>query len=333
MKILIIRLSSLGDVVLTQPVVHRIHKFFPEARIYYLTKEFCTAIVESFNLPVNVIIYQKSLLWHLQLPVMGFDCVFDLHNKFSSWLIKLCTPFSRHFTYHKKHRLRRLIIRHKAKQQIHSTLDLYASALQKAARKLQQPGLAVKLTNPKLFVTEEKISISEINELRASHKKLIALFPGAVHPTKRYPAECFGQVINQSSADYHYLLLGSVNDIKLAEQIHIMAPLKSTDLCGKFEIKTIIMTLNLADGVISNDSGPMHLAAALEKPQIAIFGATHPSLGFYPLNPKAVVLVKNLECQPCSLHGQEKCPRGHFDCMRKIKPDEIISALDGLFSE
>jgi heptosyltransferase-2 len=85
-----------------------------------------------------------------------------------------------------------------------------------------------------------------------------------------------------------------------------------------------------ASVVVTNDSGPMHIAAALAKPQIALFGATTPQLGFAPLNEKAIVLCQNLPCQPCSLHGQETCPKRHFACMLSIKPEAIIAALNTL---
>jgi heptosyltransferase II len=91
--------------------------------------------------------------------------------------------------------------------------------------------------------------------------------------------------------------------------------------------------MNDLDLVISNDSGPMHIAAALQKNQIALFGATHPILGFSPMNNNATVICKNISCQPCSLHGSERCPKGHFDCMNKIKPIEIAEESQKILSE
>jgi len=77
----------------------------------------------------------------------------------------------------------------------------------------------------------------------------------------------------------------------------------------------------------------MHLAAALRKPQIAIFGGTHPRLGFAPLNDKAIVLTADLACQPCSLHGRNKCPKGTFECMKQITPEMVEKALENIFIE
>lgn len=95
----------------------------------------------------------------------------------------------------------------------------------------------------------------------------------------------------------------------------------------------LIRVIGACDLVLSNDSGPMHLAAALGKKQVALFGATHPRLGFSPMNDNAVVLCRDLDCQPCSLHGGHACPKGHFGCMTGIPAEKILGLIDQMLGD
>ncbi|MFO7660880.1 MAG: lipopolysaccharide heptosyltransferase II [Candidatus Cloacimonadaceae bacterium] len=330
MKILIIRFSHLGDIVLTQPIVQKLHEVFPEAELYYLTKEQYKEIPAFFGIPLKVLSYSELLSSFSQLRQQQFDLVFDLQNKLNSFMIKHFCLRARSFTYDKQRRLRQAIVKHATDESINSTLDLYQSALLKAAKDLQRPELAYGLNNPQLILNPDVLDKMQSRLQKPSGKKLIALFPGATHKTKMYPAESFVRAIQLSGDAYHYWLLGSKDEIAITYQINFQTADRSTDLAGKFNLAELIYGISMADALITNDSGPMHLAAALGKPHIAIFGSTHPRLGFRPLNDKAVILCKDKSCQPCSLHGLETCPRKHFACMLSLHPDELVSALKSL---
>jgi heptosyltransferase II len=331
MKILVIRLSSLGDIVLTQPIMQRLHEAFPQAELHYLTKPHYTELIHRFGVPIKTLIYNRSLSFHYYLCRSRFDYVFDLHNKFASWLIKLVCCCAKSFTYDKQHRLRRDIVLHKSNKDIDSTLTLYSSALNKAGKKLRKLGLAKHLGIPVLRSLQ--LSDSSVKEKLCipNLKVIIALFPGAMHYTKRYPADMFVKFINATSDKFHFWLLGSKDEVGITSKIYIASKDKSTDYGGCFSLSELIDVIALSDAVITNDSGPMHIAAALGKPQIAIWGATHPRLGFAPLNSKARLIKKDLKCQPCSLHGNDKCPRDHFKCMLRISPNELVTELSKLF--
>jgi heptosyltransferase II len=330
MKILVIRLSSLGDIVLTQPIVQKIHEVFPDADLYFLTKEQYTILPKMFGIPLKVLTPAQLRQNYSGLRKKQFDYVFDLQNKLNSFMIKTFTVRARSFTYNKQRSLRTAIIRHKTEQSINSTLDLYRSALIKAAKKLLLPELARGLNNPRLYIEQLDLDNMQSRLSRASEKKVIALFPGATHKTKMYPAEFFIKAINESIDKYHFWLLGNKDEKDLTYKINFEAAENTTNLGAMFNLQELISAISLADAVITNDSGPMHLAAALGKPQIAIFGATHPKLGFSPLNDKAVVICKDIICQPCSLHGGKECPRKHYACLLSIKPAEILALLDSI---
>jgi len=323
MKILIIRLSSLGDIILTQPIVRKLQDTFPQAELYFLTKKQYIDVPEYFGIPLKVLTYSKLLRFHSELRKKQFDYVFDLQAKFNSFIIKTFCVRAVCFTYDKQHAFRKAIVSHKTKQGINSTLDLYQSALLKASMILKNINLAEGLYNPGL-----DIPIAEMDRLKEAFpkptgKKVTVLFPGATHFTKIYPAERFVKMIQAAPDENQFWLLGSANEADFCQYIKSMTRDKSTDLSGRLSLKEVIGIIAISDAVITNDSGPMHIAAALGKRQVAIFGATHPLLGFRPLNDNATVICKNLSCQPCSLHGGKVCPRKHFACMLSIDPTEI----------
>lgn len=327
MKILIIRFSSLGDIVLTQPIVKRLSEVYPEAELHYLTKEQYQEIPEHFGVPLAVIVHQKTLKFHINMLHARYDYVFDLQSKLNSLLVKSFCWSAKVITYNKQHSLRKRIIQNKTKQEISSTLDLYRTALDKAANAFKIPGINGDLTSPRLVIkTQDNDKIDEIYP-NPQGKKIIALFPGATHFTKMYPKERLIKLINMTPQDYHYWLLGSSSEKELCKYIKTLTGDNTTDYCGKFGFNELIKIVDIADVVITNDSGPMHIAAALEKKQIAIFGATHPKLGFKPNNNQARVICKNVICQPCSLHGGKVCPQQHFACMLEIEPEEILSII------
>ncbi len=318
-----IRLSSLGDVVLTQPVAEALRQRFPAAKIHYITKKSFVSVVEAFGCIDQIYAWEdfKSYSKLRKLADLKLDLVIDLHNKFNTFLIKLLVGGKKTVTYNKQHFLRRRIVHHKTAKSISSTVDLYFSALQKA-------GIEAEVYRPKLHPTGELSQ--RFSELIDPKKRNLAIFPGALHKTKQYPAEQIGEVINSLNDDYQIFLLGSEEERKLTQSIMQQVDKSIIDLSGKLSISDLIAFIEKIDAIISNDSGPMHIAAALQKPQIAIFGATHPKLGFAPMNERAIILSADLYCQPCSLHGSEKCSLGHFDCMEKITPKIVLEKIQML---
>jgi len=329
MKILILRLSSIGDIVLTQPVVAALAQQYPKAEIHYLTKKAFHPIVEAFGITITIHHWEELKSFGALFRFgrsYKFDLVVDLHNKFNTFLIKTVIAGKKTATYEKHHLLRRKIVKHKTCKTISSTVDLYFTALKKlsVSSKRSYPQLvASELTKPELIKYLQKTD---------PELKLIGVFPGAQHKTKQYPVEQLLEVLKQISKDWklRFFTLGSASEQHLAEHLRQNSDLEIIDLCGKLSIKELINVTAKFDFVISNDSGPMHIAAALGKPQIASFGATHPKLGFAPLNDNATVLSAELPCQPCSLHGGENCPLGHFNCMKKIKPELVAEKINNL---
>lgn len=340
MNILILRLSSMGDIILTQPICAILQKHYPGCNIDYLCKEEFKELPEMFAPPVHPIIYQKKLKFHLRFWRKKYDIVIDLHSKFATYLIMLFMNSPVKVRYCKKRRYRKRIVKGDQKAKIFSTVDLYASALQKM-------GINEQWHNPCLQINKSELSNSALvsgkADINTSYKSTnsarivrqecqdikpikIAIFPSANHFTKRYPVSCWIQLIN-THPQYCFTLLGSNTDKEICDNIHKHCPGNCINLCSSFSFPELYAELEGYNLIISGDTGPMHLAATLNKPQIAIFGGTHPRLGFKPLNNAALILCADLPCQPCSLHGREKCPQGHFNCMNSITPALIGAAI------
>ncbi len=318
MKILIIRLSSLGDIILTQPLCALLHKHYPEAELHYLCKPEYAALVACFGLPINTIEYSKSLSWHLSLLRLRYDLVLDLHGKFNSYLAANLVRAKQKSLYDKKRNLRKAIVSHKTSTAIDSTVSLYCTALKKL-------GIRDAWDNPALIPTRQRKPKTQ------GQAPKIACFPGATHYTKRWPIEYWRALI-ASMPECSFTLLGGGGDKVLAKEICADGTVNCSDQTAKFNLSELVDELQDYDLVLSGDTGPMHMAAALALPQIALFGGTHPRLGFKPLNPKAQILSADLDCQPCSLHGLKACPQGHFKCMQSLSPQILSRQIEELLS-
>ncbi len=321
MKILLIRLSSMGDILLTQPIVAELRERHPQAEIHYLCKAVYRDLVSLLGDDIQIIEYDKSLLWHIRMMRRYYDIIIDLHGKISSILLKYIIQAPVKLSYNKQHSLRKRISRGDRTSSIESTVRLYYSALGKwkpevygEQHPLRKPILRLPPQATKLSLPDRDIS-----------KKLLGIFPGAAHPTKIYPAGQWRDFIAMVKDRYQVWLLGSNEESALAESIAAGYPSEVANLCGNFGFIELAQVMSGCDLIISGDSGPMHLAAGLGIPQIAIFGATHPRLGFAPMNDQATVLSLDLDCQPCSLHGSQRCPLGHFNCMKQLSP-QLLAA-------
>ncbi len=318
MKIIIIRLSSLGDIILTQPVCASLQSRFPGCEIHFVCKPEYVELPLLFDLPVKVVPYRKSLGFHLDLLKFRYDLALDLHGKFASLLILLFCRSYRKAVYSKQRGLRKAIVAGKTNQAIDSTVSLYFSALEKL-------GWQDIWAYPRFRKPKDKSEEPDSKSLQ------VACFPGATYFTKRWPVEYWIQLIN-SFPQVSFTLIGGNSELELCQIIAA----KCVDNCrvnaGKLSLTELYDQLHEFDLIISGDTGPMHLAATSGKAQIAIFGGTHPSLGFRPLNDRAVVLSADLSCQPCSLHGLAECPQGHFNCMKSLKPELVIETISSILT-
>ena len=159
--------------------------------------------------------------------------------------------------------------------------------------------------------------------------RTIGLHPGSVWPTKRWTPEGFAFILRRAlSRGVNVVLLAGPGEEETAAKVRELAAVggnneRFLDLSGKTSLLSLAAVLGRLDDYVTNDSGPMHLAWAQHTPVTALFGPTVQALGFAPRGEQSSVLEADLPCRPCGLHGHKTCPKGHFDCMRRIDPEDV----------
>jgi heptosyltransferase-2 len=184
-----------------------------------------------------------------------------------------------------------------------------------------------KITNPKLVAdTSNAMHVLDTNGLQRPTQKILGLCPGAEYgEAKRWPAEYYAEVAN-TALDNGWLvwLFGSDKDVQVTTAINHTTQNRCLDWGGKTKLGDAIDLMSLCDTVISNDSGLMHVAAALDKKVIAIYGSSDPH-HTPPMHPYAVVEYLGLDCSPCF---KRECPLGHLNCLKQIAPNQVTSHLN-----
>jgi heptosyltransferase-2 len=161
---------------------------------------------------------------------------------------------------------------------------------------------------------------------------IVGINPGSIWPTKRWSVGGFARVIQilQERHDCDVLLFGGPDDRQVVSEVQRLSEGRAINLAGNIALTELPAAIGLCNVFVTNDSGPMHIAVARNVPTVAIFCATTPSLGFYPYSEKAIVLEAAIPCRPCTSHGGRRCPLGTEDCIRMIRPEHVIEAVERL---
>ncbi len=205
----------------------------------------------------------------------------------------------------------------------HHATRLFQLAAGDAARETPAPSLA-----PQAADRDAVTALLERSPL--SRGPFIAVAPGSVWATKRWPD--FPGLIASLSTEYGIVVVGGPEDRELARAIVAAAPDRALDATGQLSLLASAELIGRAASIVTNDSLPQHLASAMGTPTVTIYGPTLPAFGFGPLAPTRAIIEHppGLECRPCSAHGPQVCPRGHFRCMREISAITVADALTPL---
>lgn len=306
-RILIIRLSSLGDVLLTTPVIRSLKKGYPQLSIDFLIKSnFADAIRLNPNIN-KTIIYDDSPELLGQLKDNNYDLVIDLHNNFRSKKIvkQLGLPA---FKFVKPNFEKFILVHFKINllKNIKPITHHYAEVI---------PNLELDGNGLELFIPDS------IKSKLEEFENVIGLCPGAFHYTKRWPIEFYAEFGNRLVEDgYKIAILGGQSERDICNNLQKMIP-NSFDLSNNNELFQTAVHMKNCKAIICNDSGLMHTAAAMGIPLISIFGSTVKEFGFAPYGVQNMVVENhNLNCRPCTHIGRSKCPKKHFKCMNEITP-------------
>jgi lipopolysaccharide heptosyltransferase II len=326
-KILILRLSSIGDILLSSPFIRQTRKTFPGANISFIVKkEFADLI--RYNPHINTIYefdsssnYENLKKLNRQIKTDKYDLIFDLHNNLRTRQILSGLNAS---SIHRisKSKIKRAML-------VYFKLNLYKRTKPIAERYLdvgKSSGISDDGLGLELFwdgATDKKI-----NELNRSEKladKYLCLAPGAAHFSKMWPLD-YSIKLTESiieKTDYTIVILGGpaeksmLNCFPQNERI--------INFTGTLKLLESAALLAQSKGIITNDTGLMHMASAVNVPILALFGSTVKELGFFPYRSKSSILENNkVWCRPCSHIGRSHCPLDHFKCMRDISVNQVF---------
>lgn len=325
MKVLVIRFSSIGDIVLTTPAIRVLKVQLDQAEVHYCTKPQYQSIV-AHNPYVDKVHLLNGNLGDLinELKAENFDFIIDLHNNVRTRIIKFKLRV-KSSTFEKlnweKWLMVNLRINHLPNRHI---VDRCFDAVAPLGVKPDQLGLD--------YFIPEKDEV-EMDWLPETHRKeFVAYAIGAQHTTKKLPIEKMIELCDKINKPI--ILLGGKEDFEAGESIKrffdhtsstIMSKQELTDInkktiiynsCGKYNLNQSAFLVKHAKYVFTHDTGLMHIAAAFKKQIFSIWGNTIPLFGMYPYKTKFTVFENNkLDCRPCSKIGHKKCPKGHFKCM------------------
>ena len=184
---------------------------------------------------------------------------------------------------------------------------------------------------PRLFPGDQERAAVDalLHEVGAANEPFVAVAPGSIWATKRWPF--YTELV--AEVDGRIAIVGAASDRELAARIVERAGPRAFDATGKLSLLASAELIGRARALVTNDSSPLHLASAMGTPTVAIFGPTVPEFGFGPLAPRSRVLgITTLACRPCDRHGPQRCPLGHWRCMREITPRHVAMALEELLS-
>lgn len=326
MKVLVIRFSSIGDIVLTTPVLRCIRAQRPDIELHYLTKSQYGPIL-SPNPHIHKIHYLEDDLARIipQLKTERFSYIADLHHNIRTARVKAALETeSRAFPKLNTSKWLRVNLRVPVMPD-RSIVERYFEAVQPLGIHNDGQGL-------EYYIPE--ISKTTNDDIPTSHwTGYVACVIGGSYNTKKFPVAKWKAFCAQ--VPYPVMLLGGPEDREEGRQIAEGDPIKIYNSCGKFNLAESADLVRRSRVVVSNDTGLMHIAAAFGKPVISLWGNTSPDLGMFPyyggnnlkdrVSPLSVLMDnRKLYCHPCSKLGYDRCPHRHFRCMNELDVGTIV---------
>lgn len=338
-NIIIVRLSSMGDIILTTPLIRSVRNSFPNAKITFLVKREFADLVKH-NPHINeVIAFDKkgglqALLELRRLIHAGkYDWFIDLHHNLRTRFLRTSLHFKSVSTYRKDSLKRMLLVKWRINllKNGRPVFLKYFDAIARHSIQYDGLGTEVFLTETIIYKVKERLR----NDSVSLNQPIILLCPGASFRNKQWLPERFQQLGEQLllSSTFQVIFLGGPSDRNLCQEIVSKMQGKALNYAGEFTLLESAALASLAAAVVSNDSGMMHLAQSQGSPVIAIFGPTSKELGFYPIPGKSKVIEKDISCRPCTTKGLDYCPKKHFNCMKQIEAAEVYQAIQQLLNQ
>lgn len=325
--IAILNTAFLGDITLSLFLCRKIKDINPYAKITFITTKVASQIISLSNDIDEVIVFDKKakhkklksvLQIAEELNGLHIDCFISTHKSFRSGLflykmncIKICFNDASLSSF-AQYRVPYRVHLHEVKRQL-SLLLPFSEILESDLENYNFPNLKL---------------IDDDN----GDKQTICIAPGSVWKTKRWTIEGFAKVIDHFATNYKVCLIGANDEQEIATQIEKKTNVKFENLVGKLSFQDTFQLINNSELLLSNDSAPTHFASVTNIKTLTIFGPTSKEFGFSPIAKDSAIISLNLHCSPCHHHGLNTCPLKHHNCMKQLKPEDVIAKMEQLLS-
>ena len=331
-KILVVRLSSIGDIILTTPLLRSLKTTCPESRTTFLIKKQYEELLSHSPYVDELITFDKTggfaELRKIKkyLKSQRFDVFLDIHKNWRSRYLRICLHANRITTYPKLLLQRTLLIWFRIN--LYSRITPVYQRYFKSARHLgvtyDNQGTAIHFPSEKADEVRKLLSSAGYN----FDTPLVVICPSATYFNKRWKQEGFIETAKYLIRDRSVFVVahGGKEDIELCTLIASSIGNRAVSMAGKLSLSGSAALLKFSSLVIANDSGLLHLAQSQQKPVVGIYGATTRELGYFPIEGNSTVIETDLTCRPCTHNGLNHCPKKHFRCMNDIPSERVIQA-------
>lgn len=325
MKILLLRLSSMGDVILASPVLSYLKTAYPESSITFITSAGYSPLFRK-DPRISLLIGVEKKQMRLELED-SYDLVIDLQNSSRSKRLLKSSGISRVTGSFDKHHLKRLLL-------LYCRVDLYPQLSSVPLRYLKAAGLHSGEIPPLELYFDSELPRKFLNWLEECGvlRPVVAFFPFSAWKNKQWPGEYFSKVGRFFSAKgWKVLLMGGKEDMEDADEVRQGIGPQCLSLVGELSLDQCGSVLRRCSLALGNDTGLSHLARSCGVRTGIVYGPTSRHFGFYPYGtPPFQVFEKDMWCRPCHPHGGNRCPLGHWRCMKGLLPEEVIKGMEEL---
>lgn len=326
MRLLLVRFSSIGDLLLATPLIRALRTRHPQAEITFVTRsDMVDVLATNPHLTRIIGVPRDRPITDVarELRQTAWSHRLDLHGSLRSLALRALVP-GRWTSYPKERVRRRLLIA--SKRRLGGQLAPVADRYFHAAR-----GLDVRPDGgPAEFrVSDTAAARAQIwlQERGLGDRPLIALAPGAAHFTKRWPVRHWASLAEALCYHFDIIVVGGAGDIDAGHAIAAAQPERIASAAGVFPLEGTAALLRRADRVVAGDTGVLHLATAVGTPVVGLYGPTVREFGFFPYHAAFTAVEHDLDCRPCSAQGGPVCPLGHHHCLERLDPATVVAAI------
>jgi heptosyltransferase-2 len=337
-RILFIQTAFPGDAILTLPAIKKLKDFFPDCKIDVLCIPTTIEIFAASPFVDNAIFIDKrgehkslrsTYKFIKQLRLNNYTRIYSSHRSLRTSLIVLLLEVRNTYGFDNSmlmHVYKNLIPYSSSRHEVQRNFDLVGYEYDDQSWR----------TIPEIISNKESLEkVNTFIEQNDLQNGFIAIAPGSVWNTKKYPSDYYEVIITHCiDLKYKVLLIGGENDKSISETIAAKFSKYVINTAGSFSIVESLELLRYAKLLVSNDSAPTHMGMCADVKVLTIYCSTVPEFGFYPYNKKSSsISFDDLKCKPCGIHGHDRCPINTFECAIKLLPERVILKLEEMLHD